>query len=52
MVTENRAIYLNSEMTSQKNKEVEPVKPVQINIYQSNNYIKDLRSSYGQIRNK
>ena len=42
MVTENYAIYQNSKKTSLENKEVEPVESVQMNIYQSNNYRKDL----------
>ena len=42
MVTEILAIYQNNELTSLKNKEVEPVEPVQMNIYQSNTYRKDL----------
>ena len=32
----------NNEKTSLENKEVEPVEPVQMNIYQSNTYRKDL----------
>ena len=38
----NNAIYQNNKYTSLKNKEVEPVKPVQMNINQSNTYRKDL----------
>ena len=36
------AIYQNNKETSLENKEVEPVEPVQMNIYQSNTYRKDL----------
>ena len=36
MVKKKHAIYQNIEYTSLENKGVEPVKPVQINIYQSN----------------
>ena len=43
MVTKNHAIYQNNEQTSIENKEVEPVEPVQINIYQSNTSREDLR---------
>ena len=35
-------IYQNNEQTSLDKKEVELVEPVQINIYQSNTYRKDL----------
>ena len=42
MVTQKHAIYQNNEQTSLKNKEVEPVEPLQMNIYQSNTYRKDL----------
>ena len=42
MVTENYAIYQNNGKASLENKEVEPVEPVQTNIYQSNTYRKDL----------
>ena len=42
MVTENYAIYQNSKKTSLENKEVELVESVQMNIYQSNTYRKDL----------
>ena len=41
MVTENHAIYQNNQETSLKNKEVEPVEPVQKSIYQSNTNRKD-----------
>ena len=41
MVTEeNHAISQNNEKTSHENKEVEPVQPVQMDIYQSNTYKK------------
>ena len=33
---------MNNEYTSPENEEVEPVQSVQMNIYQSNNYRKDL----------
>ena len=36
MVKKKHAIYQNIEYTSLENKGVEPVEPVQINIYQSN----------------
>ena len=36
------AIYQNNEKTLLGNKEVKPVEPVQMNIYQSNVYRKDL----------
>ena len=39
MTMKNYAIYQNNDFD--KNKEVEPVEPVQMNIYQSNNYRKD-----------
>ena len=42
MVTENHAIYQNNKYTSLEEKEVETVKPVLKNIYQSNTYRKDL----------
>ena len=42
MVTQKHPIYQNNEQTSLKNKEVEPVEPLQMNIYQSNTYRKDL----------
>ena len=42
MVTKNHAIYQNNVKTSLKNKEVEPVEPVQMNLYQSNTYRNDL----------
>ena len=42
MVTQKHAIYQNNKQTSLKNKEVEPVEPLQMNIYQSNTYRKDL----------
>ena len=42
MVTEKLPIPQNNKYTSFKNKEVEPVGPAKINIYQSNNYRKDL----------
>ena len=35
-------MYQTNDLTSLENKEVEPVQPVQINIYQSNTYKKDL----------
>ena len=35
MVTEDHAVHQNNEWTSLENKGVEPVEPVQINIYQS-----------------
>ena len=38
----NHAIYQNNKQISLKKKEVEPVEPVQKNIYQSNTYRKDL----------
>ena len=38
----NHAIYQNNEYTSLENKEMEPVEPVQMNIYQSNAYRTDL----------
>ena len=38
MVTENE----NNKQTSLENKEVEPVEPAQMNIYQSNAYTKNL----------
>ena len=38
----NHAIYQNNEQTSLKNKEVEPVELVQMNIYQKNTYREDL----------
>ena len=41
-MTENHAIYQNNEYTSFKKKEVEPVVPVLKNIYQNDNYRKDL----------
>ena len=34
------AIYQNNKWTSLKSKEVEPVEPVQMDIYQSNTYVK------------
>ena len=37
----NHAVYQNKEQLSLKNKEVELVEPVQMNIYQSNTYRKD-----------
>ena len=39
MVTKSYAVYQSNEQTSLKNKEVEPVQPVQINIYEGNTYI-------------
>ena len=42
MMTQKHPIYQNNEQTSLKNKEVEPVEPLQMNIYQSNTYRKDL----------
>ena len=41
MATEKSCIYQNNQQTSLENKEVEPVEPVQINIYKSNTYRKD-----------
>ena len=38
----NQGIYQNNNQISLKNKEVVPAEPVQINIYQSNTYGKDL----------
>ena len=38
----NHAIFQNNEWTSLENIEVEPVEPVQMNMYQSNIYRKDL----------
>ena len=38
----NCAVYQKNEYTSLENKEVEPIQPVQMNIYQSNTYKKDL----------
>ena len=38
----NHAIYQNNKQTFLKNKEVEPVEPIQINICQRNNYAEDL----------
>ena len=46
MVTEKLGIYQNNQLTSLKNQEVELVEPVQMNIYESNTYIKDLISLY------
>ena len=37
------AIYQKKEQTSLENKDAEPLEPVQMNIYQSNTYSKDLR---------
>ena len=42
MVTEKLGNYQNNKQTSIKDKEVEPVEPVQIHIYQSNTYRKGL----------
>ena len=42
IVTKNHAIYQINQQISLKNKEVEPVGPVQVNIYQSNTYRKHL----------
>ena len=39
-------ICQNNEQTSLENKEKEPVKPAQMNIYQSNTYRKDLNWLY------
>ena len=39
MVTKN-SCNQNNKWTSLKNKEVEPVEPVQMDIYQSNTYVK------------
>ena len=36
------AVDQNNEQTFLENKDVEPLEPVQINIYQSNTYSKDL----------
>ena len=36
------AIYQNNEQTSLEKKEVEPLQPIQMNIYQSNTYRKNL----------
>ena len=36
------AIYQNNEQTFLQNKDVEQLEPVQMNIYQSNTYTKDL----------
>ena len=41
MVTEKSCNLYNNEQTSLEKKKVEPVEPVQMNIYQSNNYRKD-----------
>ena len=38
----NHANYQNNEWISHRNKETEPAQPVQMNIYQSNTYRKDL----------
>ena len=38
----NHAIYQNNQWTLLDKKEVEPVEPVQMNIYQSKTYRKDL----------
>ena len=46
MVTEKLCIYQNNQKKSLKNKEVEPVEPVQMNIYKSNTYVKNLISLY------
>ena len=42
MVTEKSCIYQNNEYTCLKNKKVEPVKLVQMNIYQSNAHRENL----------
>ena len=42
MVTKNNAVYQNNKWTFDENKEDEPVLSVQMNIYQSNTYEKDL----------
>ena len=39
-IDKNHAIYQNNEWTSLENKEVEPVEPVQMSVYQSNIYRK------------
>ena len=39
-------IYQNNEYTSHENKEVEPFETIQINVYQSNTYRKDLSRLY------
>ena len=36
------AVYQNNEQTFLQNKDVEQLEPVQMNIYQSNTYTKDL----------
>ena len=42
MVTENHTTYQNNEWTYHENEKVEPFQPIQMNIYQSNIYRKDL----------
>ena len=42
IVTEKHTIYQNNRQTSLKKKEVKPFQPVQMSIYQSNTYRKDL----------
>ena len=41
-MTEKYPIYQNNEQITLKNKEVEPIELVQMNIYQSKTYRKDL----------
>ena len=41
-MVKNHANYQNNKYNSIENTEVEPAKPVQMNIYQSNTYGKDL----------
>ena len=43
MVIEKHEMYQNNEYTSLKNKDVEPVDPVQMNINQSSTYRKDMQ---------
>ena len=42
MVTKNDPTYSNKVWTFHENKEVDTVQPVQVNIYQSNTFGKDL----------
>ena len=42
VLLKNHATYHNKQRTSLENNEAQPVQPVQINIYQSNIYRKDL----------
>ena len=46
MGTKKSCIYQYNEKTPLEKKEVEPVDPVQMNIYQNNTYRKDLRWSH------